>query len=49
MITWMSRLFRVGLSIVILTDVVSAEAPQRTTDGAWISARYAAPYTVGRF
>jgi hypothetical protein len=45
MITWMSRLFRAALSIVALTGVLSAEAPQRTTDRATSPPRFAAPRT----
>jgi hypothetical protein len=32
MITWLSRLFGAVLSLIVLTGVLSAEAPQRTTD-----------------
>jgi hypothetical protein len=32
MITWLSRLFGAVLSFIVLTGVLSAEAPQRTTD-----------------
>jgi hypothetical protein len=46
MITWMSRLFRTALSVTILTGVLSAEAPQHTTDQRAASpARFAAPRT----
>jgi len=31
-ITWLSRLFCALLSIIVLTGVLSADAPQRTTD-----------------
>ncbi len=41
MITWLSRLFRAVLSIIVLTGVLSAEAPQRTTDRVASPARFA--------
>jgi hypothetical protein len=40
-ITWLFRLFRAVPSIIVLTDVLSAEAPQRTTDRVASPARFA--------
>jgi hypothetical protein len=42
----MSRLFRAALSIVVLTGVLSAEVPQRTTDRAGRPKGFATPRTA---
>jgi hypothetical protein len=44
-ITWLSRLFRAVLSIIVRTGVLSAEVPRRTTDRVASPARFAAPRT----
>jgi len=42
-ITWLSRLFCALLSIIVLTGVLSADAPQRTTDRVASPAHFAPP------
>jgi hypothetical protein len=46
MITWLSRLFRAVLSIIVLTGVLSAEAPQRTTDRVASPTGFGTPRTL---